>query len=86
MKIAERIYQTSGLMFGTNSNTYCLNTREGLVFIDAGKKKKQYRIMREQQKRDRLAGKELLDLFITHCHLIMPEMAGCFSRKGQRFA
>lgn len=84
MKIAERIYQTSGLMFGTNSNTYCLNTREGLVFIDAGFSEKQYRIMREQQKRDRLAGKELLDLFITHCHFDHAGNGWLFQQEGAK--
>lgn len=68
MRISEKVYQTSGIMFGTNSNTYCLDTRDGLVLIDAGFSEKQYQIMREQRKRDRLAGKEFLDLFITHCH------------------
>lgn len=84
MKITERVYQTSGLLFGTNSNTYCLETREGLVLIDAGYSEKQYQVMREQHRKDGLAGKGLLDLFITHCHLDHAGNGALWQREGAK--
>lgn len=84
MRIAEKVYQTSGVMFGTNSNTYCLDTKEGLVMIDAGFSEKQYQVMREQCKKDRLAGKELLDLFITHCHFDHAGNGWLLQREGAK--
>ena len=68
MRITERVYQTSGSMFGTNSNTYCLDTKEGLVLIDAGFSEKQYQIMREQRIADGHEKKKMKDVFITHSH------------------
>ncbi len=68
MKITENVYQTSGILYGTNSNTYCIDTSEGLVLIDAGFSEKQYEIIRAQRKEDGLGGKKLRDLFITHGH------------------
>lgn len=84
MKIAERVYQTSGVMFGTNSNTYCLDTSDGLVFIDAGFSEKQYQIMREQRKQDGLAGKAIQDLFITHCHFDHAGNGWLLQKEGAR--
>ena len=68
MRIFENIYQTSGVLYGTNSNTYCIDTDEGLVLIDAGFSEKQYEIMRKQRKEDGLESKTLQDVFLTHSH------------------
>lgn len=68
MRITENVYQTSGILYGTNSNTYCIDTGEGLVLVDAGFSEKQYEIMRTRRKEDGLGNKKLRDLFITHGH------------------
>ena len=68
MRLIENVYQTSGILYGTNSNTYCIDTGEGLVLIDAGFSEKQYEIMRMRRKEDGLGNKKLRDLFITHGH------------------
>lgn len=36
MRLIENVYQTSGVIYGTNSSTYCIDTSKGLVLIDAG--------------------------------------------------
>ena len=84
MKIAERFYQTSGIMFGTNSNTYCLDTLDGLVLIDAGFSEKQYEIMREQRRRDGLADRRLQALFVTHCHFDHAGNGWLIQKEGAR--
>ena len=84
MKIAEQVYQTSGIMFGTNSNTYCLDTLDGLVMIDAGFSEKQYEIMREQRKNDGLMSRALQELFVTHCHFDHAGNGWIFQKEGAR--
>ena len=84
MKLAENIYQTSGLMFGTNSNTFCLDTRDGLVLIDAGFSEKQYQIMRSQKEADGLAGKRAEALFVTHSHFDHAGNAWLLQKEGAK--
>ena len=54
------------------------------MLIDAGFSEKQYQVMREQHKKDRLAGKELLDLFITHCHFDHAGNGWLLQREGAK--
>lgn len=84
MKIAEKVYQTSGVMFCTNSNTYCIDTQDGLVLIDSGFSEKQYQIMREQKVRDGLSGKRVQDLFVTHCHFDHAGNGWLLQKEGAR--
>ena len=84
MRIVDGVYQTSGSMFGTNSNTYCLDTSDGLVLIDAGFSEKQYQIMREQRRKDSLARKRLQELFITHCHFDHAGNGWLLQKEGAR--
>lgn len=67
MKIAERVYLISGVPYGTNSNTYALDTGQGLIFIDAGFSEKQMDIMLENCRAWGLAGK-ISHVFLTHAH------------------
>lgn len=68
MRLIENVYQTSGVIYGTNSSTYCIDTSKGLVLIDAGFSEKQYDVMRFRRKQDDLGTKKIRDVFLTHSH------------------
>ena len=44
MKITDRIYKTSGVEYGTNSNTFAVDTDAGIVLLDLGYETKQWNI------------------------------------------
>ncbi len=68
MKITDNIYQLSGLAFGTNSNTYAIDTGESIIIIDAGFSEYQWSVMKQTLKRWGLDKKRISHVFITHSH------------------
>lgn len=84
MKLTENLYQFSGSMFGTNSNTYAFDTPDGLIFIDAGFAEKQYQIMGWQQRADGLEHKKIGHVFITHSHFDHSGNGWLLQKEGAR--
>ena len=68
MKLTEHIYKTSGVEYGTNSNTYVIDCGEYLVFLDGGFDEIQWSRIRENIRRWGLEGKPVTHAFITHGH------------------
>lgn len=68
MKITEHIYKTSGVEYGTNSNTYLIDCGSHLVCLDAGFDEVQWTRMQDCMARWGLAGKPVTHVFITHGH------------------
>lgn len=84
MKIAEDIYQISGLMNGTNSNTFIVQTKEGLVLIDAGYSENQFYAMKKSLEFWGLDINCIKDVFITHSHFDHSGNAHIFKKNGAR--
>ena len=82
MRLTANIYQTSGILYGTNSNTYCVDTAKGLVMIDAGFSENQYNIIRRKLEEDGLGKKKVLDVFLTHAHYDHSGNAWLFKQGG----
>ena len=68
MKITEHIYKTSGVEYGTNSNTYLIDCGDELVMIDSGFDHVQWDAINGCIERWGLAEKPVTHAFITHGH------------------
>ena len=68
MKITEHLYKTSGVEYGTNSNTFVVDCGVGLVFLDAGYQQIQWDAMQASLRHWGLDGKPVTHAFITHGH------------------
>ena len=68
MKISEHIYKTSGVEYATNSNTFLLDSEEGLVLFDLGYEDKQWTAMNHAVSFWGLSDKKMKDAFLTHGH------------------
>ena len=82
MQIAKGIYQLTGHMTALNSNTYALDTEEGLVMIDCGCRP----VYLEHQSRILsmwgLVDKKPVAAFVTHAHFDHAGNAHLFEEKG----
>ncbi len=68
MKITEHLYKTSGVEYGTNSNTFLLETEDSLICFDLGFDSVQWNEMLNSEKRWNLSGKKKETAFLTHGH------------------
>lgn len=83
MKICQNIYQTSGIMYGTCSNTYVIKTSEGLLQFDAGTGERQYQCMKQVQQKWNLP-QEIKHVFLTHTHFDHAGNAYHFQQEGAK--
>ena len=67
MKICDHLYKTSGVEYGTNSNTFLLDCGEELVLFDLGYETKQWNVREEVQRYWGL-DKKITKAFLTHGH------------------
>ena len=67
MKISEHLYKTSGVEYETNSNTFLLECKEGLILFDLGYEEKQWNVMKSVETFWGLNGKKT-KAFLTHGH------------------
>jgi glyoxylase-like metal-dependent hydrolase (beta-lactamase superfamily II) len=82
LKITDGVYQVSGIMYGTNSNTFVIQTKRGLVLIDAGFSSKQYGIMKRCLEYWGMDINEIRDVYITHSHFDHSGNAHLFKKNG----
>lgn len=68
MKITDRIYKTSGVEYGTNSNTFAVDTDAGIVLLDLGYETKQWESVQSVLKFWGFEGKKAAASFLTHGH------------------
>ncbi len=68
MKITDRIYKTSGVEYGTNSNTFAVDTGNGIILFDLGYETKQWNIVQSVLRDWNLDGKPVTAAFLTHGH------------------
>ena len=68
MKITEHLYKTSGVEFGTNSNTFLLDCGDSLACFDTGYEKLQWDVMENTRKMWGLSEKPVSHVFVTHGH------------------
>lgn len=68
MKITERIYKTSGVEYGTNSNTFAVDTPEGVVLLDLGYETKQWETVQGVLKQWLPHAGRPVCAFLTHGH------------------
>lgn len=68
MKITEHLYKTSGVEYGTNSNTFLLETEDGLILFDLGFDTVQWNAMTCCEKLWGLQEKKKAAAFLTHGH------------------
>lgn len=68
MKITEHLYKTSGVEYGTNSNTFLLESEDDLILFDLGFEDKQWKIMNENRSFWHLDEKKICAAFLTHGH------------------
>lgn len=80
MKLTEHIYKTSGVEFGTNSNTFAVDCGEHLLFFDSGFDAVQWGRMMACLKQWGLSEKPVTHAFITHGHY---DHAGNISRLNE---
>ncbi len=68
MKIAENVYQISGLIYGRNSSVFAIDTAEGIVLIDSGFSEDQYLAMKKVMNKWDLSPDRINTVFLTHAH------------------
>ena len=68
MRLTEHIYKTSGVEYGTYSNTFLLNCGDRLVLFDSGFDAVQWECVQSCIRRWKLADKPVTHAFITHGH------------------
>lgn len=68
MKLTEHVYMTSGVPYGTNSNTYAIRAGEGVILIDSGYSAYQWGKMSRVQADWGLSELPLTHLLLTHVH------------------
>ena len=68
MKLTEHIYKTSGVEYGTNSNTFLVDCGERMIVFDSGFDTVQWERIRSCIEKWGLAGKPVTHAFITHGH------------------
>ena len=68
MRLSEHIYKTSGVEYGTNSNTFAVDCGDYLIFFDAGFDIVQWNRIRENLARWNLQDRPVTHAFITHGH------------------
>lgn len=67
MKISKHIYKSSGVEYGTNSNTFLLDTGDELIAFDLGYEDKQWKVMKDAAASWGLDQK-INKAFLTHGH------------------
>ena len=67
MKISKHLYKSSGVEYGTNSNTFLLDIGEELIAFDLGYEDKQWKAMQETMRYWNL-NKKISRAFLTHGH------------------
>ena len=68
MKLTEHIYKTSGVEYGTNSNTFLVDCGDRLLCFDSGFDGVQWECMQACMRRWHLQDKPVTHAFITHGH------------------
>ncbi len=82
MQIAKGVYQLSGHINGLNSNTFALDTEEGLVLIDTGYQPYYLEKMKKMLGFWGLADKKVAAVFVTHAHFDHSGNAHIFETEG----
>lgn len=82
MKIANHIYQLTGHITGVNSNTYAIDTDDGLVLIDTGYQEYYVETMKKMLALWGLQDKKLSAVFLTHAHFDHAGNAAVFEQQG----
>ena len=68
MRLSSNVYQISGRVFGTNSNTFAITTPGGIVLLDAGYGEKQLTVMKKALAFWNLDIADVCDVYLTHAH------------------
>ena len=82
MKISENVYQLTGHVTGLNSNTFVIDTEDGLVMIDTGYREYYVETMKKQLRFWHLDQKKVAAVFITHGHFDHSGNAHIFEEQG----
>ncbi|NBI91430.1 MBL fold metallo-hydrolase [Lachnospiraceae bacterium] len=86
MKLSKRIYQLSGVPYGTNSNAYAIDAGDRVILIDAGFSEKQWDIMMKTLAYWKLDDKPIANTLFTHCHFDHAGNAYLAKAAGSRIA
>ncbi len=68
MRLTEHLYKTSGVEYGTNSNTYALDAGNEIILLDLGFDEVQWKRMMECLNFWGLSAKNITKAFLTHGH------------------
>ena len=82
MQIANGIYQLSGHMNGLNSNTFVIDTEEGLVLIDTGYRPYYLDAQKKVLSFWGLENKKIIAVFLTHAHFDHAGNAHFYEEQG----
>ena len=82
MQITEGIYQLSGHMNGLNSNTFVIDTPEGLVLIDTGYLPYYLEAQKKVLAFWGLENKKIIAVFLTHAHFDHAGNAHFYEEQG----
>ena len=82
MRISENVYQLTGHVTGLNSNTFVIDTEEGLVLVDTGYREYYLESMKRMLSFWGLDQKKVVAVFITHGHFDHCGNAHVFEEKN----
>ena len=68
MRLTEHLFKTSGVEYGTNSNTFALDAGEEIILFDLGFDEVQWNAMHNVLTSWGLGGKKITKAFLTHGH------------------
>lgn len=82
MIVTEQVYQISGVAYGTNSNTFLIDTEKGWVLIDAGFGEFQLGVMRKNLEALKVDFRDIRQVLLTHAHFDHAGNARFFQNLG----
>lgn len=82
MKLTDHVYQLTGHITGLNSNTFAIDTAEGIILIDTGYREYYWETMQRMMRLWNLNPDRIIAVFVTHAHFDHAGNAHIFAEKG----